>query len=88
MIEETDVVAESMTEYPKTLELGVLEWHGKDGKLHPRVNGENLKAALTEYEWQRFCQWMKGSIVDDLGIRAWDVENFLNGRPENTIIDA
>jgi hypothetical protein len=47
----------------------------------PRVSSAHLRKVFSEKESQAFNKWYGCSTLDTWGIYAWDVEDFLAGRP-------
>lgn len=72
--------------YPQCYKLGVLELYplwsneAEDWEIHPRVNHEELSKALPKDQYDKWVTWYGCSTLDALGIYAWDVEDFLEGR--------
>lgn len=69
----------AVTRYPLCRALGIVSYP----KGEPRVLYRDLKAALPEKDFQKWCKWAGCITQDNLGIYAWDVEDFLAGRPNN-----
>lgn len=63
--------------YPNCSALGILFYP----KGEPRVQYRDLKEALRPSELEAFDKWFGQGTQDSLGIYAWDVEDFLSGRP-------
>jgi hypothetical protein len=68
----------TITRYPLCRQLGIISYP----KGEPRVTFHDLKQGVTSQTIQEFEDWCGGGITQDsLGIYAWDVEDFLAGRP-------
>jgi len=63
--------------YPKTFKLGVLLITPGG----PRVHSTSLAKVFSENEAKAWEKWYGCSTLDNWGIYAWDVEDFLQGRP-------
>lgn len=68
-----------MTDYPLCENMGLTIC--KDNPGPPGIDHYEIMQMLSPDQFKRWCDWSLGSTSAENGVYPWDMEDFLEGKP-------